>query len=100
MLAKLPALACQKCVFDKRGRCRTSAATATPTQFPLKSLKFAGVEAARQIFSLREMRFPCVKNPERPPHMSLGAIEAGELRGPPGSPGFFDSPMLAKLPAL
>jgi hypothetical protein len=36
-----------KRLFDKRGRGRISPATATPTQFPLKSCGFPGVETAR-----------------------------------------------------
>jgi hypothetical protein len=63
--------------------------TAAPTQFPLKSLRVTCVETARWIFLLRGMIFPCAKNPERPPHMPPGAIEAARAASPPGSQGGF-----------
>jgi hypothetical protein len=78
-----------KRIFDKRGRGRISAATGTRNQIPLKSLRFTGVETARQIFLLREIRFPCVKNPERPPHMLPGAIKAQRAARPAGLSGGF-----------
>ncbi|MGI6183102.1 MAG: hypothetical protein ACOYIH_03255 [Candidatus Fimadaptatus sp.] len=74
--------ACQKSLFDKRGRGRISPATATPTQFPLKSCGFPGVETARKIFLLWEIGFPDAKISTRPPHMSLGAIEVERAASP------------------
>jgi hypothetical protein len=52
-----------KRLFDKRGRGRSSPATATPTQFPLKSCGFPGVETARKICCSGKWDFPTQKYP-------------------------------------
>ena len=84
--------ACQKILFDKRGRERNSPATATPTQFPLKSCGFPGVETARKIFLLWEMGFPDAKISRAHRTCRWARLKSRGLRALSNSPGgFFDS---------